>query len=193
MSYFLTGYGNAPTSTYISFQFVHLSFINRIKDRVEGNIGVETGTTGIARRQPIYVLPEPALIATYERGGTAGVYAFVVNLVSSLLREVYGRHGLVFDGRISFSRLVDAGVIDEDTAVYLTTVYMAVEGLFEELEEAEDLGDRDTARSVLREIAVELQKLINILAGLGLPGEMTIVNYYAQRLYQPSNYVTMHV
>jgi len=104
------------------------------------------------------------LVSAYESKGATGVYTFVKDLVSSILREVYGRHGLTFDGRISFSELADAGIIDEDTAVYLTTVYMAVEGLFEELEEAEDLGDRNTARNVLREIAVELQKLINILA-----------------------------
>jgi len=103
----------------------------------------------------------PELFVAYERGGADEVHKFVVNLVSSILKEVYSRHGLAFDGEISFSRLVDAGVIDEDTAVYLTTLYMAVEGLLEELEEAEDLGDRDTARSVLHEIAAELQRLIS--------------------------------
>jgi len=84
-------------------------------------------------------------------------------------------------------------MIDEDTAVYLTIVYMAVEGLFEELEEAEDLGNKDAARSMLRKMAVELQRLINILAGLELPSETTVTNHYVQRLHQSSNYVTMHV
>jgi len=40
---------------------------------------------------------------------------------------------------------------------------MAVEGLFEELEEAEGLGDKDMTRSVLHEIAVKLRRLINAL------------------------------
>jgi len=162
------------------------------REGTTSNTGVETGIARIVYRQPIYILPEPALIAAYERRGVAGVYIFVKNLVSSILGEVYGKHGLVFDGRISFSRLVDAGVIDEDTAVYLITAYMAVEGLLEELEEAEDLGNKDAVRDVLREIAVELQKLINMLAELKLLGETVVTDYYAQQLHQSFNYVTMH-
>jgi len=113
------------------------------------------------------VLPE--LFVAYERGGANGVHKFIVNLVSTILREVYGRYGLTFDGEISFSRLVDAGVIDEDTAVYLTTVYMAVEGLLEELEEAEDLGNKNAVHNVLHKMAAELQKLITELLNATKP------------------------
>jgi len=105
----------------------------------------------------------PELFVAYERGGADEVQKFVVHLVSSLLKEIYDKHGLAFDGRISFFKLADTGVIDEDTAVYLTTLYMAIEGLFEELEEAEDLGDKNAVHNVLYEIATELQRLINIL------------------------------
>jgi len=111
-----------------------------------------------------YVLPE--LAAVYERRGITGVCAFVESMVSSILGEIYGRLGIAFDGRISFSRLADAGIIDEDTAVYLTTTYMAVESLLEELEEAEDMGDRGAVHSILQEVTVELQKLVNALANL---------------------------
>jgi len=193
MSYSLTVYGDIFTSTYtspppyISPPFVRPSFISGTEDRA----GL-TRTTRAARYILLKPL-EPALSAAYEGGGADKVYKFVADLVSSILREIYSRHGLAFDDRISFSRLAGAGVIDEDTAVYLTTLYMAVEGLFEELEEAEDLDDRDAVRTVLREMAVELQKLINALAGLELPGETTIVNYYTQQLHQSFNYVTMHI
>jgi len=105
------------------------------------------------------VCAAPCAVRSLREGGADEVHKFAVNLVSSILKEVYSRRGLAFNGRISFSKLADAEVIDEDTAVYLTTLYMAVEGLLEELEEAEDLGDKNAAHNVMHEIDTELQRL----------------------------------
>jgi len=118
----------------------------------------------LSNAQRRYVLPE--LTAVYERRGVSGVYAFVESMVSSILREICGRFDIAFDGRISFSRLADAEVIDEYTAAYLITTYMAVESLLEELEETEDMGDRGAIYSILQEMMIELQRLVNTLADL---------------------------
>jgi len=117
------------------------------------------------------MLAMSTLIETYKKGGVTEVSKFVKSLVSSLLKEVYSGYGLVFGGEISFFKLADAGVIDEDTAVYLTATYMAVDSLLEDLEEAEDLGGENDVYKVLLEIADKLQELANIFTGLKPPGE----------------------
>jgi len=69
-----------------------------------------------ATQHALHEALEPALSAAYERGGVDEVHKFVACLVSSMLREIYNRYGLTFYGRISFSKLASAGIIDEDTA-----------------------------------------------------------------------------
>ena len=110
------------------------------------------------------------LFEAYRAGGASGVSRLVRNYVLSLLAEAYARCGLPFDGEVSFSRLADAGAISEDTAVYLTATYMALDNLMEDLEEAEAMCCGEEARRVLEEVALKLQELADALLGCGGQG-----------------------
>jgi len=159
-------------------------------------IGMEVLMRRTIHTLTIYIQITVMLIEAYRRDGVTGVSRFVRGLVSSLLREVYSYYGLVFDGEISFFKLADAGVVGEDTAVYLTATYMALDSLLEDLEEAEGLGDENNVHKVLQEVAEKLQELASILTGLKPSSEIatiSIMEHRVEQLYQPSNYVIMYI
>jgi len=195
-------YMNTP-SAYPMFTGGRVESVVRFKreDIVSNiNIGMEVPIRRIIQRiihtLTIHIRTTVMLIEAYRMGGVAGVSRFVRGFVSSLLREVYSCYGLVFDGEISFFKLADAGVIGEDTAVLLTATYMALDSLLEDLEEAEDLGGENDVQKVLREIAEKLQELAGILTGLKPSSGIAtigIMEYRAEQLYQPSNYIVVHI
>jgi len=201
--------GRGNTFTYMNTLSVYPMSTGRVENMVKLKredivsniiIGVEVLIRSIIQRiihtLTIYIQITVMLIEAYRRDGVTGVSRFVRGLVSSLLREVYSGYGLVFDGEISFFKLADAGVVGEDTAVYLTATYMALDSLLEDLEEAEGLGDEDSVHKALQEVAEKLQELASILTGLKPSSEIatiSIMEHRVEQLYQPSNYVIMYI
>jgi len=102
----------------------------------------------------------------FRRSGLGGVKEEVYNLVLSLLNNLYKSLGLSVRDEICFSCLADAGVIDDRTALYLTTLYLSIEELLDEPEEEE--GD---VRAILREVTEELGELVDILTQVYYIGE----------------------
>jgi len=192
------------TFTYMSTPSVYPVFTGKVEGMVKyeregtvNNIGIGVGVSvrRVMHTLTVHIPTTFMLTEAHRRGGVAGVSRFVRGLVSSLLREVYSYYGLVFDGEISFFKLADAGVVGEDTAVYLTAMYMVLNSLLEDLEEAEDLDGENDAQKVLREAAEKLQELASILTGLKPSSGIAtigIMEYRAEQLYQPSNYIVVH-
>ena len=56
-------------------------------------------------------------------------------LVRNLLNILYRSYGLSVRDEVCFTCLADAGAIDGRTATYLTTLYMSIDELLNELEE----------------------------------------------------------
>jgi len=201
MSYSLISYDNI--STYVNNLPIWSSFTSRteggIEVRREGitsdvGIGVEI-TRSMYRLASIYTSPLIHLfnlIIAYKREGITGVSRLVEELISTLLKKVYSRYGLIFDGEISFFRLADAGFIDEDTSVYLVATYIAIDSLLEDLEEVEELGNEEVIK-ILGEIASKLQELTSILTQIEPPDETTTIEYHVGQPYQSSNCLIVHV
>jgi hypothetical protein len=126
------------------------------------------------------------LLRAYREGGAPQVLRVVEDTVVSLLRGVYEAVGVEFDGEVGFSRLVDLGLIDEDTAVYLIATYMGIEQAVEEIEELEELGERAEVEETLKEITSKLQEIIHILSHLETPKP----RYGSDRLYYATDYTS---
>lgn len=129
------------------------------------------------------------LLNLYEKGGAAEVSRFVMNTVSSTLKRVYERFGLPFNGEVSFSRLVDAGIIDESMAVYLIATYMAIENSLAELEDVEETGNEEEVRKVLASLADKLQELIGVLEQI----EMSMPTYYIEQTHYAPPHSIMRI
>lgn len=124
------------------------------------------------------------LIRVYRKGGALQLLNVVEDIIVSLQRGIYETMGIGFNGEIGFSTLVDLGLIDKDTAVYLIATYMGIEQAVEEIEELEELGEREKVEETLREIASKLQEIIHILGYLEIPKS----HYRSDYLYYTTEY-----
>jgi len=108
-----------------------------------------------------------SIYLAYRRSGIRGVKEIMYSLVMNILNNLYSNAGLDIRDEVCFSCLADAGVIDDRTALYLTTLYFSIEELLGELEEGE--GNIGTT---LRKISEELGELVDILTQVYYLGEI---------------------
>lgn len=103
------------------------------------------------------------LLRAYKEGGVSWILRFVEEVITSYLRRIYEVIGIEFNDKICFSKLVDLGLIDEDTAVYLIATYMSIEEAVEEIEELEELKKKVKVAETIKEIASNLLEITYIL------------------------------
>ena len=77
----------------------------------------------------------------------------------SVLNDIYRVAGLEVKDRVCFTCLANANLINEETTLYLTTLYLSIEELIGELEEEGEA----VAGEVLRRIAEELGEMVDLL------------------------------
>ncbi len=107
-----------------------------------------------------------SIYLAYRGSSARGVKEVTYSLVMDILNNLYSNAGLDIRDEVCFSCLADAGVIDDRTALYLTTLYFSIEELLDELEEGE--GDVSV---ILRRISEELGELVDILTQVYYLGE----------------------
>lgn len=97
----------------------------------------------------------------YEEGGMFGVIREVNSIISSAFKEACRRAGIKVKEvkEVNFTKLVKAKYIDERTALYLTTLYMAIEADLENLEEASE----KEVNKILDAITRNITELENVL------------------------------
>ncbi len=157
-----------------------------------GVVGISGTMVGVIDRLAYEVLDASAtnalyvsdLLRAYREGGAPQILRIVEDAVASRLRSIYASASMEFDGEICFSKLVDLGLIDEDTAVYLIATYMSIEQAVEEIEELEELGGRVKVEETLKEIAYKLLEIIHVLSQLETPTP----RYGSDRSYYTTDY-----
>ncbi len=133
-------------------------YSNEVMARLEGKLAYDV--LGDAVSNSFHV---GDIFRAYEKGGLSQVLMIIEDALISRLRSIYEDANVEFDGEICFSKLVDLGLIDEDTAVYLIATYMSIEEAVEEIEELEELGEEVKVRETLKEVSSKLLELVQIL------------------------------
>jgi len=124
------------------------------------------------------------LLRVYQAGGVSRILEIVEDAIVSRLRSIYMGAGIEFDDEICFSKLIDLGLMDEDTTVYLIATFMSIEQAVEEIEELEEFGEKVKIKETLKEIASKLIEIIHILNQLETPAP----RYGSERSYYTTDY-----
>ena len=135
---------------------------NLTSESAEYRYDITTATNRVKSLTEIPVLSKLSqkLSHTYERKGGPSVASVVNDIIMRSLKYAYKRAGISEEPtEVCFDKLAKAGYIDPQTALYLTTLYMALENEIDDLEEA---GNSE-AKKILDKVSDKIAEIIATL------------------------------